>query len=295
MNKKARQNLRMWLLLILISIGSQAEMVGRTDGNSAESATLANPDQSEACRDLKPGESRVVNYETTQSPTGLAARYKLTRTGKMDFTIDLNILMGGVPGEGSARELKSRVAQMKEKVDACFNEFTSTFKDKMGRRIFFHVHVNNPSVAEEIPYNPVNVTVNRIRENHMTLSVHSECGAITHEFMHMLGLCDLYLETENFRPEPSDGFSPVTPSFRCRAVAQNVSRIMANSGNWPQDETRRVLSSAEMNAVLYNGCTKKNKNYYACAKFAYVDPTDGRCPEKPAVCKTDSWLDEVSQ
>ena len=129
-----------------------------------------------------------------------------------------------------------------------------------------------------------------------------DCSTITHEVLHLLGLCDEYQERKsghyvdtqtgrvvgttksvfnaddriNKKFKDKEGYQ-FKPDFDCRVTTSNS--IMADDvERWDnvfkEGKNHSILTPGQFNAILYGACEKKNKRFNQCSHLAYYSLTE---------------------
>ena len=145
-----------------------------------------------------------------------------------------------------------------------------------------------------------------------------DCPTITHEFLHLTGLCDEYKEqTKGFYTDPETGKTAAanfgkykneeinpssydfTPAFDCRVTAQNS--IMADHWDrWDNVENGKnesLLTPAQFQSILYGGCPGKNKRFNECSQLAYQSSQTAEkdCREAKLQCEKENGMKHDKQ
>ena len=138
-----------------------------------------------------------------------------------------------------------------------------------------------------------------------------DCPTITHEVLHLTGLCDEYKETQlgyyvnsqtgevKGKPQKEDKLNPPAlspntnydfkPAYDCRVSQPNS--IMSNQyERWhnvfDKGENSSLLHSGQFNRLLYGTCEEKNKVFNECTQLAYQSSVkEPDCLSKKAMCE----------
>lgn len=144
------------------------------------------------CSPLGVGETKVVNdYETT----GVKMRYALKRNSANEMLANVVINFKD-PDEG----VTTTPEEMLERTKTCLEKASSYFTNAQGETI--RVNVVSPEEAQDIPINErpstndVGIGDANMRSNSGKYAESVGCGTITHEVLHLMGLCDEYTETQ---------------------------------------------------------------------------------------------------
>lgn len=166
--------------------------------------------QAITCIDLKPGEAKIVSFRDG-APSGLGSDYALRKKsdGSTDVIINLDVKSDGAHGV-SAQEMFNRVR-------SCINDVTPYMKgpqeQMLNLKIMSPAEVATLPLSERPRANSVDIQAAGGRSNARSYEADIDCPTITHEVLHLLGLCDEYNGT-------SDGYG-------CR-TAPKIASIMSS-------------------------------------------------------------------
>ena len=163
------------------------------------------------------------------------------------------------------------------------------------------------------------VTISIGSKNHRSNSEKYEsdidCPTITHEILHLTGLCDEYREQQRgFYINPKTGEMvgnnfignnkkklvpsnyDFKPAYDCRVEGENS--IMSNQykrwNNVKSGKNKSYLTSAQFQSISYGGCSKKNKNFNKCSQLAYQSSYSqkkrGNCLEAKRECERENSM-----
>ena len=165
-----------------------------------------------------------------------------------------------------------------------------------------NIVIEPPSAKEACEKEPKTIKIGsrEHRSNQMKYESDIDCPTITHEVLHLLGLCDEYKEEfkgflvssdtreikmTNGEEKPDNENDQFVLAYDCRVTAKNS--IMSNHyerwynvfggeefrelGTSSRNKTESsLLNKAQFNAVLYGDyCLSKNKLFNECADLAY--------------------------
>jgi hypothetical protein len=141
----------------------------------------------QACVDLQPGQSRDIDLPYQHSPTGLPMSYKVSRLDDKNYQIAVPVDIHGP---------EDLVVAMKSRVKNCLARSSYALLGPHGEKI--NLKIVEPAEASELTPHRIDIsTLSRDTSTQFSFSPFTtDCPAITHEVMHMLGLVDEY-------PEPS--------------------------------------------------------------------------------------------
>jgi hypothetical protein len=170
---------------------------------------LADHRKSLACLELKPGETKPVNYRDGV-PSGLSGDYVLKKKANGDHEVVVNVDVTADAHGVSKDEMHSRIK-------TCMQEASPFMKGPDGNKLDFTILTPAETLkrpASERPgVNQVAIQAPGSRSHSRSYKADIDCATIAHEVLHLLGLCDEY-------DGNMDGYT-------CRAVAQETS-IMSN-------------------------------------------------------------------
>lgn len=245
------------VLLILFTAGqawSRLDMAPRT-GGAARIAPghelsgldqIAEARQDQLCGDMKPGESRTVNEEPRNSPTGITRRYRVTRdTGNPKvYNVDLNIRFWG--NQNYVHEQYGKIGSVfgyfprhnethqrfSQRAQECFRQMRGRLKDPDGNEL--HLNLTND---ESVPSNTVWVEGRGFRSNSSQWESQIDCPTIVHEALHLMGLCDGYHERTTQAHGGLRVNDPTASQYRydCRNTEPDTS-VMTNPWNALEDQ-----------------------------------------------------------
>lgn len=164
----------------------------------------------EDCSPLKPGESLVINENSSESPTKVDRKYRLTRDKrihkKYKIEVRLNFLfsdflkdvkyplnMSDQQLAGALHDRKFMNKMWNDKVNRCLKKHNHKLRSKDGIQLEIE-NVTSPSLPT------INVDIkrpeNKPRVDSLEWNSQTDCETIVHEVMHYLGLVDGYTETD---------------------------------------------------------------------------------------------------
>jgi hypothetical protein len=170
---------------------------------------LADHRKSLACLELKPGETKPVNYRDGV-PSGLSGEYVLKKKTNGDHEVVVNVDVTEDAHGVSRNEMHSRIK-------TCMQDASPFMKGPDGKKLDFTILTPAETLQRPASERPgvsrVSIQAPGTRSNSGAYKADIDCATIAHEVLHLLGLCDEYDGT-------LDGYT-------CRAVAQETS-IMSN-------------------------------------------------------------------
>jgi hypothetical protein len=143
------------------------------------------------CNSLQVGETKVVEDHDI---TGVQMRYALKRKSKNE--LQANIVIKFQTPDLNANETPE---SMMKKAKKCLAITSSYFTSPSGETI--RVNILDPDEAKSIPenerplVNSIGIGEPRMRSHSRKYASDIDCPTITHEVLHLMGLCDEYKET----------------------------------------------------------------------------------------------------
>lgn len=208
----------------------------------------------EKCKDLAPGEHKVFKKEPSNYyGTG---HYLLKRTKEGNYQAVLNVKFKTGGGSVSTDE-------MMERSKNCLNQASPAMKGPNGERLQFSVLTSeeaNKLPSDERP-EPYEVSIEPVGygTNAASYAQDVNCATITHEMLHLLGLCDEYEEN---RPQYGD-------MWNCRVVtkAPSIMRELSTYNKAIGESFNCNCSGATCSAIM-KGSDESLKSLYT-SKGAY--------------------------
>lgn len=186
--------------------------------------SLEDTQKVDKCKQLAPGEHKVFKKDSSNYyGTG---HYLLKRTKEGDYQAVVNVKFKTGGGSVSPQE-------MMERSKNCLNVASPSLKGPNGERLQFAVLT--PDEAKTLPDDerpqPYEVSIEPVGfgTNAGSYAQNVGCDTITHEMLHLLGLCDEYLED---RPQYGD-------QWNCRVVTKAPS-LMRDLATFDQAVGRQV-------------------------------------------------------
>lgn len=279
----------LWLLLLCFSpatlwancncsrepLGNQLNFFGNMQGVLSQSLVR--------CYELNIGESAVVNWRSSISPTGVDHAYRLTRLNAREFRTEVRLNFIPVPGENISA---AQISQLNTRISRCLENSAPFLQGPEGRSLRIELS-NDPAV----PVSNISLTQNQIREtsNHYSLSIN--CPTIIHEILHLHGLCDEYREeTIGIEIDSRTGQftyvnSPDAPAaFDCRhlgpehSVMRNAWAAVTDSRDWERWEFAVCVGEAETPSppnACGNGARKETHYTFIPPGTPFIDPQLG--------------------
>lgn len=224
------------------------------------------------CSDLNPGQEKRVH-----SGTGSNRSYNLKKEPDGTYSVSLNVQFiadedydGDVPKDQVPEHYMKRVQK-------CINKANEKMLGPNGEKL--KIAIQKPTKQTdsncENDVKEIKISSEDHRSNAGKYESDIDCPTITHEVLHLLGLCDEY-------KEPG--------SYDCRIDMTNS--IMSNHyERWhnvfEERKNNSLLTPGQFNAILYGSCDQKNKVFNQCSKLAYQSSANKPdCSKQKQQCET---------
>ena len=201
-------------------------------------------------------------------------------------------------------------AHYKNKVQECLKKANSKMLGPNGEQL--KMVIQSPpagSACEATKPKTIKVGPRDFRSYMSKYESNIDCPTITHEILHLLGLCDEYKETSSgFYVSPDTGEIKESSvyekpdnendkfifAYDCRVASKNS--IMSDQyERWDnvfkdqaqESKNKSLLSPGQFNSILYGGCPSKNKLFNECADLAYktsVEEGNENCLKQKRKC-----------
>lgn len=171
------------------------------------------------CMELKDGE--FVNVSHLLNPNA-PSNYLLKKTGDKKFEAYFNIDFMEPAADKNGRKATTTASQMMERAQSCMKDVSPFMKGPNGEQVTIKI-VNDKNGLHELPVNQrpkkvsIGIAPNGFRSHSRMYEETIGCPVITHEVLHLFGLCDEYKEKWK-----EDGLN-----YDCRVVPGVVS-VMSN-------------------------------------------------------------------
>lgn len=142
----------------------------------------------EGCKALAPGEHKVF----TKKDAYTSGNYLLRRKSDGNYQAVLNVEFNNAGGGIS-------VSKMMEKAKYCLSAASKSMKGPKGEKL--ELSILSPSEIQSLPddqrpaVNKINIKESSYQTDAANYNDKVDCATITHETLHLLGLCDEYKET----------------------------------------------------------------------------------------------------
>lgn len=210
---------------------------------------LADSKKQSECKPLNPGEHKI--FSNKNSDPYATGDYLLRRKPDGNYQAILNVEF-----RNGASSMSPAV--MMERAKSCMNMASPYMKGPDGK--FIQVSVQSPSEINELPSNQrptknvINIQGPKFQNNSGNYAQDIDCATIAHEMLHLLGLCDEYLED---RPQYGS-------MWNCRVVtsAPSLMRETTRTFGMAVPQAKECLcSGATCNNVMASGNEDLKKLY----------------------------------
>ena len=234
------------------------------------------------CSDPAPGEEKQITSNF------LGYSHTVRRESDGSFSIPLNLAFSADEDYDGEVPKDQVPAHYKNKVQECLKKANSKMLGPNGEKL--NIVIEPPSAKEickEEKPKTIKIGSSKHRSHSGKYESDINCPLITHEILHLLGLCDEYKEKitgfqvsadtgevkKVNRYEKSDNSNDkFVLAYDCRVTSQNS--IMSNHNErWENvfefGKNNSLLKPEQFNRILYGDCPSKNKLFNECADLAY--------------------------
>ena len=271
------------------------------------------------CLELDPGEEKDVF-----SGNGLKENYVLKRDRDGSYSITFPVEFHVDDDYDGPVSKEKAPDHYRERIQKCLTEASQKLLGPKGEKL--KIQIKDPSTGKSNSKNQsqcgkspneftrnISIGSESHRSHSRKYASDIDCPTITHEFLHLTGLCDEYKEKSmGFYTDPETreikgqnfGYGKnqnidssshdFKPAFDCRVTAQNS--IMSNQyirwNNVKKGKNKSLLTPGQFQSILYGSCPGKNKRFNECAKLAYQSsPTaEENCQEAKLQCEKENSL-----
>ena len=240
------------------------------------------------CKNLKPGQQKRIYPDRDPS---LSRPYDLKREADGSYSIPLKLKFSPAGYDGPVPEGYVHKYYL-NKVQECMDTANQKLLGPNGEKL--KIVINGPKENESQTCKKddtidISIKSHKYRSSHKSYKSDIKCPAITHEVLHLLGLCDEYKEEKRghyvdpktgqiIPPSQVKKYQPPNipyefkPVYDCRIVTTNS--IMAHhlerwDNVFKEGKNNSLLTEDQFNAILYGPCEEKNKLFNECSKLAY--------------------------
>ena len=233
---------------------------------------IDNIQEQSQCFELKSGQKKRVH-----SGTGMNRSYNLKREADGTYSIPLNLRFsadddydGNIPKDMVPGRYMKRVQE-------CMSKANEKMLGPNGEKLKIVIQDSTQQTNSrcENESKEIKVGSKEHRSNAGKYEANIDCPTITHEILHLLGLCDEYKEKGQ---------------YDCRIVMTNS--IMNNhyerwDNVFKEGKNNSLLTPGQFNAILYGSCERKNQIFNQCAQIAYSSTNkQSNCMETKKKCET---------
>ena len=220
------------------------------------------------CSKLKPGQEKRIHSNTRKANN---KSYTVKRDSDGTYSIPLNLRFSAdddYDGDVPRDEVPAHYMKV---VQDCMKKASTKMLGPNGEKLKIIVQEpTNNLCREDIKNIKVGSKDHRSYVNKYRSEI--DCPTITHEVLHLLGLCDEY-ESEK---------------YTCRVITKN-SIMASHSERWEnvfdRGKNKSLLTSGQFNAILYGSCDEKNQLFNQCAQLAYEMPRENfNCINRKREC-----------
>jgi hypothetical protein len=211
------------------------------------------------CDPLKPGEHKV--FEIEAGDVYGTGNYLLRRTPEGAYQAVVNVKFK--TGTGSLAP-----SAMMERSKACLNQASQFLKGPNGEKL--QIAVLSPEETEKLPSNQrprqkdITIEAPKSRANSGAYGEDVECPTITHEMLHLLGLCDEYQEND----------PAMASQWNCRVVTKAQSIMRSHTEAYDNVVGRSSVcncGSATCQAVMNSSDENLKKLYLSDSIYGVTD------------------------
>ncbi len=264
------------------------------------------------CADPKPGKEKKV-----QSGTGKNRTYTVRKEQDGSFSIPLNLSFSAASDYDGPVPKNQVPAHYMKKVQECMKKANTKMLGPNGEKLQFVIQ--EPTSPGECNGISIEIGSKENRANASKYTSNINCSTITHEVLHLVGLCDEYKEKiigfavdsntgdikqdiNDLRTDPiEDENSVFKLAYDCRVTSMSGINIMSNSpliwekvfSNTDSSKNlKSLLTPGQFNSILYGKCSEKNNLFNQCSKLAYTSTVkEGKsCLKKKEECENQNGM-----
>ncbi len=265
------------------------------------------------CYELKPGQEKKV-----YSGTGLNGNkpYKLKRELDGSYSIPLELRFVADEDYDGEVEPDKVPEHYMNKVRECIAEANEKMLGPNGEKLRIVIHESKEECKDKAA-KEIKIGAADHRSNNEKYDSDVDCPTMTHEVLHLLHLCDEYVEKKMgfyVNSETGEIMTEILDSMEDNKelmdderyefkLAYNCRAITGNSVMFNEDEKwidvfeggtdESLLAPGQFSAILYGSCEEKNKLFNECSQLAYKHSNDTPnmdCMEKKRQCEEQNFL-----
>ena len=272
-----------------------------------------NIEEQNQCYDLRPGEEKRVNSGTELNDRS----YNVKRGLDGSYSIPLDLRFAADDDYDGEVEPGRVPEYYMGEVKKCMEEANKKMLGPNGEQLKILIYGKDERECSGMPIQ-IQIGSKDHRSNSKKYGSDIGCPVITHEILHLLGLCDEYVEEqkgfyvnsetgevksgllrrrEDNKELMSDERYEFKLAYDCRATIErpggaSITNIMSDQDlRWfavfDINAYDSLLTPGQFNAILYGKCEEKNKLFNECSQLAYrssVDEPNTDCIEKKHQC-----------
>ena len=256
------------------------------------------------CFDPAIGEEKQINNNF------FGGNYTIRREPDGSFSIPLNLAFSADEDYDGEIPRDQVPTHYKNKVQECLKKANSKMLGPNGEKLNIVIESSfakeaKKSGCESAKPKTIKIGSRDYRSYMGKYRSNIDCPTITHEVLHLLGLCDEYKATVtkfqlladtgeitkgSIYEESDNENDQYVLAYDCRVTSKNS--IMSDQHErwenvFEQNTETSLLNKAQFNAILYGGCLSKNKLFNECADLAYkksVEEGNENCLKQKRKC-----------
>ena len=272
------------------------------------------------CLDINPGEEKTVHPAESDAN---ASPYVLKRDPDGGYSIDFPIEFSIDEDYDGPYPKEKAPDRYREIIQKCLKEAGEMMFGPKGERLT--ISISRPRSPKNQNGAKGQCPKGKTKARHIAIGSKDhrsdaykyesdiDCEVITHEILHLTGLCDEYKEqARGFYMDPetenvvgaSFGKNTIEransvgyqfkPAYDCRVTTKNS--IMSNPwerwNNVREGQNKSLLTPGQFQSILYGGCSEKNGLFNECSRLAYQSSqTDGEeCFKTKRRCERENGM-----
>ena len=286
----------------------ECKFLRKTNDNINFIELLEHLEEQIQCSTLEPRQQKKVYVNT--SPTANRS-YDLKREADGNYSVTFNLKFsegGDYDGPVPPEHVHEYYAH---EIQKCMDVANQKLLGPNGEKLKIIINKPENSTDETCEeYNTKNIVIGskKHRSDPQEYASDIDCPTITHEILHLLGLCDEYKETlKGHYTDPSTGeiiSAPglhtlpkgttlsFIPAYDCRVIKGN-SIMSDQQERWDnvfeEEINHSLLTTEQFNAILYGSCAEKNKVFNKCSQLAYQSSIEvPECLQKKQECEKEN-------
>ena len=248
------------------------------------------------CSDPKPGEvKQMIKNE---------GHYTVRKELDGSYSIPLNLEFSADEDYDGEVPRDQVPAHYRNKVQECLKKASTKMLGPNGEKL--KLVIESPPEKNTCKEEPKTIKIGS--KNHRSYVTKYEadidCPIITHEILHLTGLCDEYKETSrgffvdsktgkikksaDIFEKPDSPDDKFMSAYDCRVTSEN-SIMSDHYEKWEnvfsEENDSSLLNKGQFNAILYGNCQSKNQLFNECADLAYKSSVHNKgCLEQKRKC-----------